>query len=64
VSDLKTPKNAGDISELLTHQVVVTQSHWQQINEAEVAAGEPLGKPRKKAVLREELLKYAGHSVN
>jgi ferredoxin--NADP+ reductase len=64
VSDLQTPKNAGDISELLTHQVVVTQSHWQQINEAEIAAGEPLGKPRKKAVLREELLKYAGHSVN
>jgi ferredoxin--NADP+ reductase len=64
VSDLQTPKNAGDISELLTHQVVVTQSHWRQINETEVAAGEPLGKPRKKAVLREELLKYAGHSVN
>jgi ferredoxin--NADP+ reductase len=31
--------------------------HWQAINEAEVAAGEPLGKPRRKAVAREELLK-------
>jgi ferredoxin--NADP+ reductase len=31
--------------------------HWQAINEAEVAAGEPLGKPRVKAVDREELLK-------
>jgi len=64
VEDLKNPKNAGDISELLTHQVVVTQEHWQKINEAEVAAGEPHGKPRKKAVHREELLKYAGHVVN
>jgi len=64
VSDLQKPKQAGDISELLTHQVVVTQENWQKINEAEVAAGEPHGKPRKKAVHREELLKYAGHIVN
>lgn len=60
VSDLQTPKNAGDISELLTHQVVVTQSHWQQINEAEVAAGEAKGKPRVKSVERSELLNHAG----
>jgi ferredoxin--NADP+ reductase len=59
VEDLKTPKNAGDISELLTHQVVVSQQHWQKINEAEVAAGEPHGKPRKKSITREELLNYA-----
>jgi ferredoxin/flavodoxin---NADP+ reductase len=58
-SDLKNPKNAGDISELITHQVVVTQEHWQKINEAEVAAGEPLGKPRRKSIAREELLKHA-----
>jgi ferredoxin--NADP+ reductase len=64
VSDLKNPKSAGDISELLTHQVVVSQENWQKINEAEVAAGELHGKPRKKAVHREELLKYAGHVVN
>jgi ferredoxin/flavodoxin---NADP+ reductase len=64
VSDLQKPKQAGDISELLTHQVVVSQDHWEKINEAEVAAGEPHGKPRKKAVHREELLKYAGHVVN
>ena len=57
ISDLKTPKAAGDISELLTHQVVVDQSAWQKINEAEVAAGEPKGKPRQKLVKREELLK-------
>ena len=58
-SDLKSPKNAGDISEFITHQVVVTQEHWQKINEAEVAAGESLGKPRRKSIAREELLKHA-----
>ena len=57
ISDLKTPKAAGDISELLTHQVVVDQSAWQKINAAEVAAGEPKGKPRVKSVKRDELLK-------
>jgi len=60
ISDLSAPKNAGDISELLTHQVVVTQELWQKINEAEVAAGEPKGKPRVKSVERAELLKHAG----
>ena len=60
VEDLMSPKNTGDISELLTHQVVVSQEHWQMINEAEVAAGEPHGKPRKKSVSRDELLKHAG----
>ncbi len=64
VEDLKSPKNAGDISELLTDQVVVTQKHWQKINEAEVEAGEPYGKPRKKSVLREDLLNLAGHAKN
>lgn len=57
VEDLKSPKNAGDISDVITHNRVVTQSHWQAINEAEIAAGESLGKPRRKAVVREELLK-------
>ena len=60
VEDLKSPKNAGDVSELLTHQVVVSQGHWQKINEAEVAAGEAKGKPRVKSVDRTELLKQAG----
>jgi ferredoxin--NADP+ reductase len=60
ISDLKTPKAAGDISQLLTHQVVVDQIAWQKINEAEVAAGEPLGKPRRKAILREDLLHLGG----
>lgn len=56
VSKLDQPKSAGDITEIITHNKVVTQMHWEQINAAEVAAGEPLGKPRKKAVSREELL--------
>ena len=60
VSDLKSPKNAGDVSDLLTRQVVVSQEHWQKINEAEVAAGEAKGKPRVKSVDRTELLKHAG----
>jgi ferredoxin--NADP+ reductase len=60
VEDLKSPKDAGDVSELLTHQVVVSQNHWQKINEAEVAAGEAKGKPRVKSVVRAELLKQAG----
>ena len=61
VSDLKSPKNAGDVADLLTHQVVVSQEHWQKINEAEVLAGEPFGKPRKKLVTWAELLERAGH---
>ena len=60
ISDLNAPKNAGDISELLSHQIVVTQELWQKINKAEVAAGEPKGKPRVKSVERAELLKHAG----
>jgi ferredoxin--NADP+ reductase len=60
VSDLQSPKNTGDISELITHQIVVTQELWQKINEAEVAAGEPKGKPRVKSIERAELLKHAG----
>ncbi len=57
INDMKSPKNAGDVSELLTHQVVVDQIAWQKINEAEMAAGEPKGKPRVKSVKWDELLK-------
>jgi len=60
VEDLKAPKNSGDITDVITHNRVVTQQHWQVINAAEVAAGEPVGKPRRKSVAREELLKHAG----
>jgi ferredoxin--NADP+ reductase len=60
VEDLGTPKTLGDVTDVITHNKVVTQMHWQAINEAEVAAGEPLGKPRRKSVAREDLLKHAG----
>ena len=60
INDLKSPKNAGDISQLLTSQTVINQSTWEKINEAEVAAGEPHGKPRKKAILRKDLLHLGG----
>jgi ferredoxin--NADP+ reductase len=60
VEDLKAPKNAGDITELLGDALVVTQSHWEAINAAEIAAGEPNGKPRVKSVDKAELLRLAG----
>jgi ferredoxin--NADP+ reductase len=56
VSKLGNPKSAGDVTEIIAHNKVVTQMHWEQINAAEIAAGEPLGKPRRKAVSREDLL--------
>jgi len=60
VEDLKSPKTAGDITELLGDAVVVTQSHWEAINAAEIAAGEQCGKPRVKSVDKAELLRLAG----
>ena len=59
-SHLGNPKDSGDITELITDKTVVTQKHWEAINTAEVAAGEPLGKPRKKAVSRADLLNLGG----
>jgi ferredoxin--NADP+ reductase len=60
VAGLKSAKNNGDVSDLLKDKKFVSQSHWEAINAAEVAAGEPLGKPRKKAILREDLLGLGG----
>jgi ferredoxin--NADP+ reductase len=60
IEDLKAPKDAGDITDVITHNRVVTQQRWQAINAAEVAAGEPLGKPRRKFVDHQELLNSAG----
>ena len=57
IEDLCTPKNSGDLADVITHNKVISQQHWQAINEAEIAAGEPVGKPRRKAVTREDLLK-------
>ena len=60
VEDLKEAKNSGDISEILPADKFVSQANWEAINAAEIAAGEPLGKPRRKAVTREELLSLGG----
>ena len=60
VEDLKVAKSGGDIADILPASKVISQSHWEAINAAEVAAGEPLGKPRVKAVTREELLSLGG----
>ena len=59
VEDLKPAKNSGDVSDLLKEKKFVSQSNWEAINAAEVASGEPLGKPRKKFVSREDLLNIA-----
>jgi ferredoxin--NADP+ reductase len=57
VSGLRGAKNSGDVSDLLTDKKFVSQPHWEAINATEVAAGEPLGKPRRKMVTREDLFK-------
>ena len=56
----EVPKNNGDVTDLLTGHTIVTQKHWEKINAAEVALGEPLGKPRLKAVERHDLLRLGG----
>jgi len=50
-----TPKEKFDLGSQLDVKIV-TQPIWEKINNAEVSAGEPLGKPRLKAISREELL--------
>ncbi|MFM1910510.1 MAG: hypothetical protein RLZZ545_1208 [Actinomycetota bacterium] len=60
VEDLKEPKSGADVATIIAHNKVVTQMHWQAINEAEVAAGEPVGKPRRKIVDKQQLLNSAG----
>ena len=59
VEDLKEAKNNGGISEILPADKFVSQANWEAINAAEIAAGEPLGKPRRKFVSREELYQIA-----
>jgi len=60
LEDLKEPKPDFDFTSLITTNKVISQSHWESINAAEIAAGEPHGKPRIKAVSREELLSLGG----
>jgi ferredoxin/flavodoxin---NADP+ reductase len=58
-SDLKEPKNKGDISDLLIGKTFVTQKDWEAINAAEIAAGEQLAKPRRKGITWDELMAHA-----
>ena len=57
LEDLKEPKETMDISMLIPsgHQII-DQAAWAKINVAEVAAGEPLGKPRIKEASWPKLL--------
>lgn len=59
VEDLSHAKSNGDITDLLSDKSYVSQLKWEAINASEVAAGEPLGKPRKKFIRREDLLNIA-----
>jgi ferredoxin--NADP+ reductase len=58
-SDLKAPKNKDDISDLLKGKTVVTQKDWEAINAAEIAAGVPLSKPRRKGITWDQLMAHA-----
>ena len=60
IADMKEPKPTVELTSLITTNKVISQSHWESINAAEIAAGEPHGKPRIKAVSREELLRLGG----
>lgn len=62
IHDLSSPKQPADLAAKLKSKGVMhlSQGHWEQINAAEVAAGEPLGKPRVKFTDRKELLGFAG----
>jgi ferredoxin--NADP+ reductase len=59
LAGLNTAKNNSDVSDLLADKKFVSQSHWEAINAAEVAAGEPLGKPRRKIVNTAEMLEIS-----
>ena len=60
IADLKSPKAAGDINDLIGAHKVITQTHWEAINNAEVSLGVALGKPRVKVADKSELLRLGG----
>jgi ferredoxin--NADP+ reductase len=61
VSDLREPKTNSGIINLLKERGVVhiSQSNWEKLNSAEVAAGTSSGKPRIKFIDRNEMLGFA-----
>ena len=62
IEDLAKPKQGKSLTELLATKGVIhiSQAHWELINQAEVTAGEPLGKPRVKFTDRKKMLGFAG----
>ena len=58
IQDLGSPKTPANLEVKLSERGIVhlSQKDWERINAAEVAAGEPYGKPRIKFVKREEML--------
>ncbi len=59
IANLGAPKDGADLADLLAGKEIVDQSAWIKINAAEVASGEPLGKPRRKEPSLPALLKLA-----
>ena len=54
------PKNGGDITVVIPQAItIIDQAGWSKINAAEIAAGEPLGKPRVKEVDIAKLISLA-----
>lgn len=62
VNGLGAPKPAFDLGSVLSQRGVLhlSQGDWEQLNAAEVQAGEPKGKPRVKFTDRKEMLGFAG----
>jgi ferredoxin--NADP+ reductase len=62
ISRLAEPRNVTGVQTLLNKKgtVHISQAHWELINSAEVAKGEPYGKPRVKFTDRREMLGFAG----
>jgi ferredoxin--NADP+ reductase len=60
VLQLATPKNAGDVTDLLAGKKYIDQSAWEKLNAHELAEGEKVGKPRRKVVERVQACEIAG----
>ena len=60
VSELKSPKNSGDVTELLIGKKYIDQAGWTKLNTHEVAEGEKAGKPRRKVVSHAQAREISG----
>lgn len=60
VAQLHSPKNTGDIAELLAGKKHIDQRAWEKLNAHEVAEGEKAGKPRRKVIERSQACEIAG----